>query len=192
MLSDDLARHKQSLREKLRFRRKHFVANLDALSELTAFRSIPAPLAELIASRAPVGAYVAWGDEPDILSLLANASDLVLPYHAARAEIMEFRAWAPGDALEEGPWSTRQPLGGAATATPSLILCPLVGFDRRGGRLGQGGGHYDRYFARHPGALRVGVAWSVQEVDAVPAEPTDIPLDAMLTEQELIITGDRL
>jgi 5-formyltetrahydrofolate cyclo-ligase len=75
---------------------------------------------------------------------------------------------------------------------PALILCPLLGFDRAGGRLGQGGGHYDRYFATHPHILRIGVGWSVQEVDAIPAESTDARLDAVLTEQEFIVCGDRL
>lgn len=192
MLSDDLAQQKQRLREKLRFRRKHFAANLDALARLSAFRALPAPLADSIAAWHPVGAYAAWGDEPDILPMLTKFGELALPHHADRVDTMDFRRWSPGDPLIAGPWGTRQPRGDADIVVPCLILCPLVGFDRHGGRLGQGGGHYDRYFARHPAALRIGVAWSVQEVDAIPAEPTDIPLDAILTEQEYIITGDRL
>jgi len=192
MLSDDLAQQKQRLRDKLRFRRKHFAANLDALARLAAFRALPAPLADSIAAWHPVGAYAAWGDEPDILPMLTEFGELALPHHTNRVDTMDFRHWLPGDPLIAGPWSTRQPRGDADIVVPRLILCPLVGFDRHGGRLGQGGGHYDRYFARHPAALRIGVAWSVQEVDAIPAEPTDIPLDAILTEQEYIITGDRL
>lgn len=192
MLSDDRAREKQHLREKLRFRRKHFAANLDEMAKLTAFRALPAPLSDAIADRMPIAAYMASGDEPDILPMLADCRDLVLPHHEARVETMDFRRWAPGDALVKGPWSTQQPANAAEAVVPALIFCPLVGFDRRGGRLGQGGGHYDRYFARHPDIPRIGVGWSVQEVDAVPAEPTDIPLDAILTEQEYIVTGDRL
>ena len=53
-------------------------------------------------------------------------------------------------------------------------------------RLGQGGGYYDRALARFPEALRVGVAWSAQELDAVPADPWDLPLDMVLTEVEVI------
>lgn len=138
-----------------------------------------------------MGAYVACGDEPDILPMLADIGTLALPHHVGRVATMDFRRWSPGEPLVKGPWGTRQPAD-AAAARPGLILCPLVGFDRRGGRIGQGGGHYDRYFARYPDALRVGIAWSVQEVDAVPSEPTDIALDAVLTEQEYILCGDRL
>jgi 5-formyltetrahydrofolate cyclo-ligase len=194
-LSADLVQQKQKLREKLRFRRKHFAANLDGMAQLAAFRALPAPLSDLLADHAIVGAYAAWGDEPDIMPMfasLAEAGALALPHHAGRVDEMTFRRWRPGESLAKGPWSTRQPADDAVTATPNLIFCPLVGFDRRGGRIGQGGGHYDRYFAAHPTALRIGVGWSVQEIDATPRESTDIALDAILTEQEFILCGDRL
>ncbi len=194
-LTADRAAEKRRLREKLRFRRRHFAANLDAMARLAAFRALPAPLADLIAAHDVVGAYAAWGDEPDILPMLAetaNGARLALPHHADRTEAMDFRHWQAGDALIKGPWSTPQPGANAAAVVPSLIFCPLVGFDRQGGRIGQGGGHYDRYFAAHPDALRIGIGWSVQEIDAMPTEPTDMMLDAVLTEQEYIICGDRL
>jgi 5-formyltetrahydrofolate cyclo-ligase len=194
-LSADLALQKQKLREKLGFRRKHFAANLDGMAQLGAFRALPSSLSDLIADHAVIGAYVAWGDEPDILPMvagLAEAGALALPHHTARIEPMDFRRWQPGEALAKGPWGTHQPADDTLPAIPDIIFCPLVGFDRKGGRLGQGGGHYDRYFATHPAVLRIGIAWSVQEIDAVPAESTDIGLDAVLTEQELLICGDRL
>jgi 5-formyltetrahydrofolate cyclo-ligase len=194
-LSADLAQQKQQMREKLRFRRKHFAANLDGMAQLAAFRALPAPLTELLAAHAVVGAYVAWGDEPDILPMfadLAAAGALALPHHAARVETMGFRRWRASEPLAKGPWSTQQPADDAPAAVPDLVFCPLVGFDRQGGRIGQGGGHYDRYFAAHPTMLRIGVGWSVQEIDAVPRESTDMALDAILTEQEFILCGDRL
>jgi 5-formyltetrahydrofolate cyclo-ligase len=182
---------KQALRERLRFRRRHFAANLDGMGQLAAFRALPAPLADLITPYPLIGAYAAWGDEPDILPMLAEVA-IALPHHADRVDTMDFRRWHAGAPLENGPWGTPQPAAPVEAALPGLILCPLVGFDRRGGRLGQGGGHYDRYFAAYPAILRIGVGWSVQEVDAVPTEPTDAALDAVLTEQEFIICGDRL
>jgi 5-formyltetrahydrofolate cyclo-ligase len=194
-LSADLVQQKQKLREKLRFRRKHFTANLDGMAQLAAFRALPAPLSERLADHAVIGAYVAWGDEPDILPMfadIATAGALALPHHAGRVDMMQFRRWRPGESLEKGPWSTQQPADDAPLTSPDLIFCPLVGFDRQGGRIGQGGGHYDRYLAEHPNALRIGVGWSVQEIDATPRESTDIALDAILTEQEFILCGDRL
>lgn len=194
-LRASLPEQKQKLRERLRFRRRHFAANLDGMAQLAAFRALPAPLVERLADQAIVGAYVAHGDEPDVLPMLADLAAtgaLALPHHAGRAAEMRFRRWRPGESLVTGPWGTQQPDDGAPLAEPHAIFCPLVGFDRRGGRIGQGGGHYDRYFAAHPAALRIGIGWSVQEIDDCPRESTDIALDAILTEQELILCGDRL
>jgi len=194
-LSADLIQQKQKLRERLRFRRRHFAANLDEMTRLIAFRAPPAPLADILNAHDGIGAYAACGGEPDILPMLApwvEEGKIALPHHAGRIDTMTFRRWQSGDALVNGPWGTSQPSDTAQSASPGLILCPLVGFDRHGGRIGQGGGHYDRYFAAHPAALRIGIAWSVQEVDAVPSESTDIALDAVLTEQEFVICGDRL
>ncbi|KTE23217.1 5-formyltetrahydrofolate cyclo-ligase [Sphingopyxis sp. H071] len=190
--SDSLSNKKNALRDKLRFRCKHFAANLDPLARFAAFRSLPAPLADLTAAARCIAAYIAWRDEPDILPMLTGVQMLALPHHAGRVDTMSFRHWRPGDALERGPWGTEQPEETGESVVPDLIFCPLLGFDRAGGRLGQGGGHYDRYFAAHPGIPRIGIAWSVQEVDTVPTEPTDARLDAILTEQEFIVTGDRL
>ena len=193
--SADLPGQKQHLREKLRFRRRHFAANLDEFTRFAAFRALPAPLVVLLDSQPMIGAYAPWGDEPGILPMLASYADagkLALPHHEGRIETMGFRRWRPGDALVKGPWTSRQPADGAESAIPTLLFCPLVGFDRRGGRIGQGGGHYDRWFAACPETRRIGVGWSVQEIDAVPLEPTDMALDAVLTEQEFIVTGDRL
>lgn len=194
-LSADLAARKQKLRERLRFRRRYFAANLDGMAALAAFRALPAPLAERLAGHAVVGAYAQWGDEPDILPMFAGVAEagaLALPHHRGRSARMAFRRWRPGEALTKGPWGTLQPADDAPPAEPGLIFCPLVGFDRRGGRIGQGGGHYDRYFAAYPAALRIGVGWSVQEIDSCPRESTDAALDAVLTEQEFILCGDRL
>ena len=194
-LSADLIQQKQKLRERLRFRRRHFAVNMDEMTRLLAFRTAPESLIEMLDVHDSIGAYAACGGEPDILPMLlpyAGEGRIALPHHSGRVDNMSFRQWPGGGELLKGPWGTPQPADSAETATPSLILCPLVGFDRHGGRIGQGGGHYDRYFATHPAALRIGIAWSVQEVDGVPSESTDIALDAVLTEQEFIITGDRL
>ncbi|WP_052071682.1 5-formyltetrahydrofolate cyclo-ligase [Sphingopyxis sp. MWB1] len=191
MGSSDLTQQKQALRDRLRFRRRHFVAGLDGIARLAAFRALPDPVATLVKAHGVIGLYAPWQHEPDILPMFTGLTT-TLPYHEARDEHMGFRLWKPGDPLAPGPWHTPQPAENAPSAQPGLIFCPLLGFDRHGGRLGQGGGHYDRYFAAHPDALRVGIAWAVQEVDSVPREATDMALDAILTEQEFIVMGDRI
>src|SRR3546814_9082285 len=89
------------------------------MAQLAAFRALPGPLSERLADHAIVGAYVAWGDEPDILPMFAGVTEagpLALPHHAARTEAMDFRRWRPGGPEEKGPWSTRQPAAPAALA----------------------------------------------------------------------------
>jgi 5-formyltetrahydrofolate cyclo-ligase len=66
-----------------------------------------------------------------------------------------------------------------------VVFAPLLAFDRRGGRLGQGGGHYDRTLAnlrRMKSVLVIGLAYAGQELHEIPMEPHDQRLDAILTE----------
>lgn len=182
---------KSELRREVRARRDGAVAALDAQGAALAFRVAPGPLRALIEAATCVAAYIPVGSEADPSALLALAADsgkaTALPYVEGLAVPMRFLAWAPGDPLLPGPVGLSQPdLAAAAEVAPDLILAPLVAFDRRLHRLGQGAGYYDRAFARYPDALRVGIAWSAQEVDFVPDDPWDEPLDAVLTEREWI------
>jgi 5-formyltetrahydrofolate cyclo-ligase len=102
---------------------------------------------------------------------------------------MRFLAWSPDRPLIPGAYGLHQPEGASDEIAPTLIITPLVGFDRHGGRIGQGAGYYDRAFARLPGAVRIGLAWSVQEMPQLPLDPWDVPLHAVATEQEWIAIG---
>ena len=136
-----------------------------------------------------VATYHPAGGEADPaefdLAVLAARGELALPHVHDRAVPLRFLAWSRNTPLVPGPFGP-QPPADAPEVTPDIILTPLVGFDRRGTRLGQGGGHYDRAFAAIPQAWRVGVAWSVQEVDALSPDPWDVPLHAIATEKEWI------
>lgn len=106
------------------------------------------------------------------------------------AETLRFRRWEAGAALEPAGFGTVGPGPEAGFVVPDIVILPLAAFDRRGHRIGYGKGHYDRAVADlvASGArpLLVGLAFAVQEVDKVPFEPHDIPLDYILTEAELI------
>jgi 5-formyltetrahydrofolate cyclo-ligase len=67
-----------------------------------------------------------------------------------------------------------------------LVIVPGVAFDRRGNRLGFGGGYYDRFFERC-NATRVGLAYAFQVVDDIPAEDHDVKIDWLVTEDEVIL-----
>lgn len=180
---------KTTLRSIARQRRSNFVATLDPLGHRLSFKMIPSPLAVLIGERRTVALYVPVGDEAPALRLAPALQRmdkfLCLPRVIDRLGTMDFRGWGPDDQLFPGLFGTSHPEPGS-DATPDVIFAPLLGFDREMNRLGQGGGYYDRAFARYPDALRIGLAWSVQEYDTLPADPWDLPLHAVLTESAFI------
>lgn len=155
-----------------------------------AFRALPSPVRGLLARRDRVALYASVNDEAPALrlaeALIEAGKTLCLPRVVDRLGTMEFRVWGPGDALEEGPFATRHPSSQAPLVHPDAIIAPLLAFDARLMRLGQGGGYYDRAFARYDDALRIGLGWSVQQVEEVPSEAWDIPLHLVITERSLI------
>lgn len=66
-----------------------------------------------------------------------------------------------------------------------IIIVPIVGFDVNCHRIGYGGGYYDRFLQKVPNARKIGVAFSLQRTDVIPVEKTDIPLDEIITEQQV-------
>ena len=137
-----------------------------------------------------VAGYMALGGEVGVDPLMELALDCgcltALPYLENRAADMEFRLWTDQETLEIAPFGFAQPAVAAPLATPDILIVPLLGFDAQLNRLGQGAGHYDRYFSNYPNALRIGIGWSKQKVEALPVDPWDVPMDAILTEQGLI------
>lgn len=183
------ADERPALRRAVRQRRAAFVAGLDDAARAAALAALERRLRPLLAHEGPIAGYVAHRGEADILPLLLAAyhigHSIALPYVPPGEAEMHFRRWSPDSPLSPGIAGIAQPEGDE-TIVPAIVLAPLVAFDRAGGRLGQGGGFYDRWLAAHPHALRIGVAWSVQEVPAIAVEPWDMPLHAIVTEQEWI------
>ncbi|MBX3477644.1 MAG: 5-formyltetrahydrofolate cyclo-ligase [Brevundimonas sp.] len=136
--------------------------------------------------RLTVALYRARGAEIDPAALaraLAQRScDLCLPVVEVLDAPLVFRAWSPGQTLAPDLAGSPAPLADAARVEPDLILCPLLAFDRFGGRLGQGGGYYDRTLAARPGIAFVGLAYAGQEAERLPMEGHDIRLHGVLTE----------
>ncbi|MGE4430712.1 MAG: 5-formyltetrahydrofolate cyclo-ligase [Sphingobium sp.] len=181
---------KDGLRRFARAARGAFVAALDPMAHRLAFRALPSPIRPLIADRAVIALYAPVGDEAPALrlaeALIAEGKTLCLPHVVDRMGTMEFRQWTPGDDLEQGSFGTLHPPRSAPLCHPDAIFAPLVAFDGRLMRLGQGGGYYDRAFARYDRALRIGLGWSVQQVETVPADPWDVPLHRIVTERSIL------
>ena len=83
--------------------------------------------------------------------------------------------------LETGPDAIRQPSPDAPEIVPDIVFVPLLAFTPGGDRLGQGGGHYDRWLASHPETLAIGLAWDVQQADLLPTEAHDHKLAGVIT-----------
>ncbi len=141
-----------------------------------------------------IGGYYPMRFEADPMPILAwcykQGLETALPHIAERGAGMEFRRWSPGDALETGSFSFKQPSATMDVMVPDVLLMPLVGFDSAGNRLGQGAGHYDRYMEAHPAITPIGFGFSIQQLDAIPAESWDVPLESMVTEQGFVNFSD--
>ncbi len=181
---------KTILRRSLRAARRAFVDGMDAPATDAALAALTARVLARLGPAPVVAGYVAIGAEIDPLPILeaaiAGGRRVALPAVDDRETPLRFLRWQPGEPLVEGPFGLLQPVADAAELVPDVILAPLVGFDRALSRLGQGAAHYDRAFAAHPAARRIGLAWSVQETGPLPIEPWDVPLHAVATEQDWI------
>ena len=131
--------------------------------------------------------------EPDLRPLLhdlhARGRSVLLPETTPRGQALLFRRWTPACTMLPGRFGTHAPDG--QLATPDVVLVPFLAFDRRGRRLGYGGGYYDRTLAGLPHGLSVGFGYASQEVEAVPIEPHDRPLDLIVTERGTVWRGPR-
>ena len=156
----------------------------------------PAPAAHLSAVLAghrgvPLAGYMPIRTEIDPLPAMAEAAahgPVAVPVIKGAGLPLDFSLWEPGCALRAGPFGAMVPEVDRFIE-PGIVIVPLVAFDRAGGRLGYGGGFYDRTLerlrARRP-TLAIGFAWAAQEAGELPLEPTDQPLDMIVTEVGVI------
>ena len=111
-----------------------------------------------------------------------------VPVITGAGQPLKFSEWAPGCAMRDGPFGAQIPEIDRFFE-PEILIVPLVAFDRRGGRLGYGGGFYDRTLEQlraKRATLAIGFAYAAQEADSLPLEPTDQALDMIVTEQGVL------
>jgi 5-formyltetrahydrofolate cyclo-ligase len=141
-------------------------------------------------------AFASFGSEVPtrgiVRRLLDRGCRVLLPYldgpHMHAAELR------PGQTTIRTPYGPGEPPDRLPVdpAEIDLVIVPGLGFDRRGFRLGYGGGHYDRFLASvRSEALRVGIAFAQQVVDEIPTGPLDDVVDLVVTDGETIVTGAR-
>ena len=136
-----------------------------------------------------VSGFWPMGAEIDLVPLLTTLSEqgvtCVLPVIKKKDTPLLFREWRPDTEMCAAGFGTKEPPPSSPERRPTVVLAPLLAFDKEGYRIGYGGGYYDRTLA----ALRavesvtvIGVAYAVQEVEAVPRDGYDQPLDWIVTE----------
>lgn len=99
------------------------------------------------------------------------------------------------DELEKGRYGIRAPIAGRLRPVSSgdigAVLVPAVAFDRRGYRVGYGGGYYDRFLPAAPQAAKIGAAFACQIMEEIPVGPYDVKMDCVVTEEEIIVASSR-
>ena len=126
---------------------------------------------------------------PLVHALQAQGAQLALPAALDRETIV-FRAFDKADRLIEERYGTKAPHESMPVLDPDIMIVPLAAFDAAGGRVGYGGGYYDRAIARliakgRP-PLTIGLAFGLQQVANLPQEKTDMRLNRIVTPDGVI------
>ena len=186
--TDGLAERKRALRRELRARR----IAIDATSRAAASRQAAWHALSSLPwrPRARVSLFWPLADEIDTLPLLHAlhwlGAEPLLPRMQGRGRPLVFHRWTPSWSwsMARSRCASRRPH--LPPVLPEIVLAPLLAFDRLGHRLGYGAGFYDMTFAAIAAAggspVRAGYCFAGQEVDHVPADDTDVPLDLVVTE----------
>ena len=140
----------------------------------------------------PLAGYMPIRTEINPLPAMAEAAaygPVGVPVIAGEDLPLDFSRWDPDGPLREGPFGAQVPEVDDFFE-PEILIVPLVAFSRDGGRLGYGGGFYDRTLERlraKRATLAIGFAYGAQEADDLPLEPTDQPLDMIVTEGGVLL-----
>ncbi|WP_164658047.1 5-formyltetrahydrofolate cyclo-ligase [Tropicibacter sp. Alg240-R139] len=150
-------------------------------------------LSEILAGHRGVSlsGYMPIRTEIDPLPAMAEAAAygaVGVPVIQGEGQALKFSRWTLEGALRDGPFGAQVPEVDDYF-DPEILIVPLVAFDANGGRLGYGGGFYDRTLerlrAKRP-TLAIGFAFDAQEAENLPLEPTDQPLNMLVTESRVL------
>ncbi|CAI3929314.1 5-formyltetrahydrofolate cyclo-ligase (FAU1) (PDB:1SBQ) [Commensalibacter communis] len=185
----DILQQKQQLRHQLKslrsqFNQSHYQYTPPLIQNILSFISAVCSQEDVIACFWPLEGEADL--RPLMHELHQQSYKVALPKTPVKGNPLTFYSWYPSAAMEEGRYKTIYP--NTEIVEPNFILVPLMGFDRKGNRLGYGGGYYDRTLQHFTEAKSAGIAFSYQEVTTIPTEPFDFGLSAIITELEIIYT----
>jgi 5-formyltetrahydrofolate cyclo-ligase len=140
-----------------------------------------------------VSAFFPYQSEIDTRPLLGKLAGegwtTCLPIVIAPGQPLMFRRWMPGEPTLPGVWNIPRPSDAAEEVEPDVLMVPMLAFDRKGYRLGYGGGFYDRtleMLRKKKTIVAIGVAYAAQELSSVPHGAHDQILDFIMTEKGVI------
>jgi 5-formyltetrahydrofolate cyclo-ligase len=175
----DIAARKAALRVEMLARRATFDPNAGQALAAIALRELVLPAGAAVSGVWPLPGELDL--RPLLHTLYARGHPILLPQTPRRGNPLIFRRWTPGAVMIAERFGTQRPDG--PEAVPDVILVPLLAFDAAGNRLGYGGGYYDCTLAALPDREAIGFAHAAQQVDEVPTEPHDRPLQTILTDK---------
>lgn len=150
---------------------------------------ILATLAPYIASGI-VATYAPVMKEVDVTALLPR-ENICLPVMVKNSKLLTFKK-PEMEFFKKNAFGILEPHDAAKICQPTVVIVPMLAFDRRGFRIGYGGGYYDHTLAElraHTKITAIGLAFSFQEVAAIPNEAFDVRLDKIITEKEVLEFG---
>jgi 5-formyltetrahydrofolate cyclo-ligase len=156
-------------------------------------RSICDSILERLNGERTVMLYVSKPPEVDTMPLirylLREGFGVIVPIIERETRTLRLSYLDDPDDLVISTFSVPEPIGNEIPVlgkVPEVIVVPMLAFDRAGHRLGYGAGYYDRFLPMYPGAKKIGVAFSCQEIESVPADDNDVAMDLIVTEREII------
>jgi 5-formyltetrahydrofolate cyclo-ligase len=183
--------------EKAALRRKMLALRSALTAEERARKSAAATrrLLDLLPSlpEGPVACFRSIGDELDTAPLIEALASLgrpiLLPRVVGRGKPLALHLWAPGEPLVAARFGLFEPSALSPVIDPTLVVTPLLAIDEHGHRVGYGGGFYDLTLAglaaRGAPFTTVGIAFDLQQVERVPVDDTDVPLDILVTDARM-------
>jgi len=127
--------------------------------------------------------YWPIGSEIDTRPSMAALNDFgsLISLASTEKNNIIYRLWLPDDLIKINKMGIQ--IDTQEVNKPDIIICPLIGFDKNLNRLGRGGGYYDKSLLKLNNTIKIGFAYSIQEIDKVPMEKHDINMDAIITDK---------
>jgi 5-formyltetrahydrofolate cyclo-ligase len=156
-------------------------------------RAISNHLLDLLNGEETVLVYASKPPEVDTSSLIsrliARGTRVVVPIIQQKDCSLRLSYLEDPSCLRSSTFSVPEPIGHEIPADAESItvaVIPLIGFDKRGNRLGYGAGYYDRFLSGHPGIIKIGLGFACQRLGEIPCDELDITMDYIVTEEGVI------